>query len=112
MDTGKYKLLEILEFQNIDQFIVPEIQRDYVWEKKDVLDLLHSIQEGFLGTKEDIPYLGFIYAYNDRDYVYKDFIVDGQQRMTTVYLLLLACHLNLKKKLTDYLLKNEKLKDT
>lgn len=110
MDTGKYKLLEILEFQNLDQLIVPEIQRDYVWEKKDVLDLLESIKDGFRGAKEDIPYLGFIYAYNDKDYVYKYFIVDGQQRLTTVYLLLLACHQKLNKKLTDYLLKTEKLK--
>ncbi|MDP2946598.1 MAG: DUF262 domain-containing protein, partial [Nanoarchaeota archaeon] len=103
-------ILEILDFQNLDQFIVPEIQRDYVWDVNDVLDLLESIIDGFGGDEEAIPYLGFIYAYNDKDYVYKYFLVDGQQRMTTVYLLLLACHLKMSKKLPDYLFKNEKLK--
>lgn len=109
MNTGKYKILEILEFQNLEQFIVPEIQRDYVWGISDVLDLLESIKDGF-DSEEDIPYLGFIYAYNDKDYVYKYFLVDGQQRMTTVYLLLLACHQIMNKKLSDYLFINEKLK--
>lgn len=110
MDTAKYSILDILEFKNLDQFIVPEIQRDYVWKVTDVLHLLSSIKDGFEGSKKDIPYLGFIYAYNDKDYVYKYFLVDGQQRMTTIFLLLLACHQKIGKKLPEYLFKQEKLK--
>ena len=110
MKTGKYTILEILEFKNLDQLVVPEIQRDYVWEVTDVLDLLESIKDGFEGEKADIPYLGFIYAYTDKDYVYKYFLVDGQQRMTSVYLLLLACHQKISKKLPVYLVKHDKLK--
>lgn len=110
MNTGKYSLLEILEFTNLDQLVVPEIQRDYVWDVNDVLDLLETIKDGFEGEKGNIPYLGFIYAYNDRDYPYKYFLVDGQQRMTSLYLLLLTCHQKLKKKLPDYLVKNGRLK--
>jgi len=110
MDTAKYTVLEILEFKNLEQFIIPEIQRDYVWKTPDVLDLLNSLKEGFEGSKKDIPYLGFIYAYNDRDYVYKYFLVDGQQRMTTIFLLLLACHQKVGKKIPEYLFKQGKLK--
>lgn len=110
METAKYSIIEILEFKNLDQFIIPEIQRDYVWKTIDVLDLLNYIKEGFEGSKKNIPYLGFIYAYNDREYVYKYFLVDGQQRMTTIFLLLLACYHKMGKQLPEYLLKQGKLK--
>lgn len=110
MNTGKHKLLDLLEFPNLEQFIIPEIQRDYVWKTTDVLDLLESIKVGFEGGKKDTPFLGFIYAYNNRDYVYKYFLVDGQQRMTTIFLILLACHQIIGKKLPEYLIKNDKLK--
>jgi uncharacterized protein with ParB-like and HNH nuclease domain len=110
MKTGNYSILEILEYPNLDQLIIPEIQRDYVWDVNDVLDLLKSIRDGFEGDKVDKPYLGFIYAYTDKDYVYKYFLIDGQQRMTSIYLLLLACHQKMGKKLPNYLLNQDKIK--
>lgn len=108
MKTGRYSILDILDFQNLEQFVIPEIQRDYVWSKKDVNDVLDSIKDGF--ENEDIPYLGFIYAYNDKDYVYKYFLIDGQQRITTIFLLLAALYYKLSKDFPEHLIKNEKLK--
>lgn len=108
MKTGRYSILDILDFQNLEQFVIPEIQRDYVWSKSDVNDVLDSIKDGF--ENEDVPYLGFIYAYNDKDYVYKYFLIDGQQRITTIFLLLLALYYKLEKDFPEHLIKNEKLK--
>ena len=108
MKTGRYSILDILDFQNLEQFVIPEIQRDYVWSKSDVNDVLESIKDGF--ENSDIPYLGFIYAYNDKDYVYKYFLIDGQQRMTTIFLLLVALYYKLEKDFPEHLIKNEKLK--
>ncbi|HIP33494.1 MAG TPA: DUF262 domain-containing protein [Bacteroidia bacterium] len=108
MKTGRYSILDILDFQNLEQFVIPEIQRDYVWSKSDVNDVLESIKDGF--ENEDIPYLGFIYAYNDKDYVYKYFLIDGQQRITTIFLLLVALYYKLEKEFPEHLIKNEKLK--
>ncbi|NVN96021.1 MAG: DUF262 domain-containing protein [Bacteroidetes bacterium] len=108
MKTGRYSILDILDFQNLEQFVIPEIQRDYVWSKSDVNDLLDSIKDGF--ENEDVPYLGFIYAYNDKDYVYKYFLIDGQQRITTIFLLLVALYYKLMKDFPEHLIKNEKLK--
>lgn len=108
MKTGRYSILDILDFQNLEQFVIPEIQRDYVWSKSDVNDVLESIKDGF--ENNDIPYLGFIYAYNDKDYVYKYFLIDGQQRMTTIFLLLVALYYKLEKNFPEHLIKNEKLK--
>ncbi len=110
MNTGKYKILELLEFTNLDQFIIPEIQRDYVWGKTEVVELLDSLKDSYDNGGGDLPYLGFIYAYQDKDYVYKYFLVDGQQRMTTVFILLLSCYQLRKSKVPDYIIKNGKLK--
>jgi len=108
MKTGRYSILDILDFQNLEQFVIPEIQRDYVWTKSNVKDVLESINDGF--DNDDVPYLGFIYAYNDKDYVYKYFLIDGQQRITTIFLLLVALYYKLNKDFPEHLIKNEKLK--
>lgn len=108
METGRYSILEILEFQNLEQLIIPEIQRDYVWSELEVRDILESIEDGF--KNNDIPYLGFLYAYNDKDYVYKYFLIDGQQRLTTLFLLLVAIYYNIGRSFPEHIIKNWRLK--
>lgn len=110
MKTQKYTLAALLSDRELEQFIIPEIQRDYVWETSDVNDLLSYIREGFDGGDADVPYLGFIYAYGDRDFVYKYFLIDGQQRLTTVFLMLIAGYLHVGKKIPDYLFDRGQLK--
>ncbi len=110
MKTGNYSIVDIFENRDLEQLVIPEIQRDYVWETKDVLDFLSYIKEGFDGDEEDQPYLGFIYAYNDRDYPFKYFLIDGQQRVTTIYLLLLACYHKHGKGLPEYMFNRQQLK--
>jgi uncharacterized protein with ParB-like and HNH nuclease domain len=116
MKAGKYSIKELFNNRNVDQIVIPEIQRDYVWGKKEVEGLLNSIKEDFEDFKKGIDRnlvpqadteikkafelyykkqkfscnIGFIYAYNDPDYSGKYFLIDGQQRLTTIYLLLLV----------------------
>jgi uncharacterized protein with ParB-like and HNH nuclease domain len=118
MKTGRYSLKQLLTHNEIEQIIIPEIQRDYVWEVSNVKKLIGDIQKSFekksnhqieikVNGKDTIPEsisqflsqeyerlvyqqkLGFIYAYHDRDYAGKFFLIDGQQRITTLYLMLL-----------------------
>lgn len=118
MKTGRYSLKQLLTHNEIEQIIIPEIQRDYVWEVANVKKLIGDIQKSFekksnhqldikVNGKESVPEsisqflsqeyerlvyqqkLGFIYAYHDRDYAGKFFLIDGQQRITTLYLMLL-----------------------
>lgn len=118
MKTGRYSLKQLLTHNEIEQIIIPEIQRDYVWEVSNVKKLTGDIQKSFdkksshqieikVNGKDGIPEsisqflsqeyerlvyqqkLGFIYAYHDRDYAGKFFLIDGQQRITTLYLMLL-----------------------
>lgn len=120
MNTGRYNLIELLNNNEIDQIIIPEIQRDYVWKEENVISLLESIWSNFKEKKsiqlnikdgEDhvdenmkeflskeyskirhATQIGFIYAYHDVEYAGKFFLIDGQQRITTLYLLLLALY--------------------
>jgi len=114
MKAGKYSIRELFVNNYIDQIIIPEIQRDYVWGKEQVIGLIENILEDYHAYKNsNVPLqtndpeirnlfetfykkqkyssnIGFIYAYNDPEYVGKYFLIDGQQRTTTIYLILLS----------------------
>ena len=127
MKTGRYSLKELLTHNEIEQIIIPEIQRDYVWKEDNVIKLLDDIVLKFKAKKnhcleikingvienntsvnlflakeyERLKYhqkLGFIYAYHDKEYAGKFFLIDGQQRFTTLFLLLLNLYCNIPEK--------------
>lgn len=76
------------------KFNIPEYQRGYRWEKKQVHDLLNDIKDfiqrrdsGLVKPKEFYclqPIVVFKIADNEYD------VIDGQQRLTTLYLILKA----------------------
>lgn len=130
MKAGKYCFKELFVNRYVERIIVPEIQRDYVWQKEQVLGLLSSITKDYkkyinaivpkIDSKnnEDIidfnhyykrrkyaSSIGFIYAYSDESYSGKYFLIDGQQRVTTIYLLL-AVLANRNQELRDLFNKN------
>lgn len=140
MKTGRYNLKELLTHNEIEQIIIPEIQRDYVWQKANVEKLLTSIYDAYKSKKVNqitisnnnepisnhiIGHLqqeydrlkfnhkiGFIYAYHDHEFAGKFFLIDGQQRITTLYLLLLILYKksNLKKDFQELYFQDGKLK--
>lgn len=118
MNTGRYTLKSFLSDHNLDQIIIPEIQRDYVWQDENVIKLLQSILENCnrqsgisqgttaeelnqinpelrelvmreLEKKKNFCNVGFVYAYYDPDLIGRFMLIDGQQRMTTLFLVLL-----------------------
>ncbi|MBR3579134.1 MAG: DUF262 domain-containing protein [Bacteroidales bacterium] len=120
MRTGRYSVSELLTSKEIEQIIIPELQRDYVWSKDNVTRLFRSIIDNFqknnrtrLEIKDGgnlldpvisdylseeyarLKYntrIGFIYAYHSPEYEGRFFLIDGQQRMTTIFLLLLSAY--------------------
>lgn len=122
MNTGRYSVHTLFSSSEIEQIIIPEIQRDYVWQEKNVKGLINSIMSHFLEKQslaleiidckkqtlvnQDIrsflseeytrmvhsTRIGFIYAYHSPDYPGKYFLIDGQQRITTIFLLLLCAY--------------------
>jgi uncharacterized protein with ParB-like and HNH nuclease domain len=76
---------EILTLSN--NFIVPKFQRDYSWKKSEASEFLGDLQSEaarglFLGT--------LIFDVSDENNK-RITIIDGQQRLTTILLLLIAC---------------------
>lgn len=83
-----------------DFYTVPDFQREYVWERKQVEKLLQDILDEFYdedGKIIDGPeyFLGSVVACKDKiDSIYQ--LIDGQQRLTTIYLILCAARDALK----------------
>lgn len=81
---------EMFGERNGFQFVVPVYQRDYVWNAdSQVKKLLDDYQE-LLGTEEN-HFLGIIIDYLEnkgRGYAQQYFVIDGQQRLTTLFLLM------------------------
>lgn len=73
-------ILEVLD--QAEEYIVPDYQRNFDWRKTNAADFWYDILNGgtFLGT--------FVFLKKEnRQYT----IVDGQQRLTTIFILLAAC---------------------
>lgn len=77
----------IKEFFNSRFFEIPKYQRGYAWEKNNVRDLFEDIQEA-IEVKAN-HYIGtIVLSKTDRnDYFY---VVDGQQRITTITMIIHA----------------------
>ncbi len=78
-------------------FVIPDYQRPYAWTDEQVETLFHDIWE-FTETKggterENTYFLGSIVAFENADGEQE--IIDGQQRITSLFLLLRAIYTKL-----------------
>lgn len=107
--TAYLKEENLLTLLSQNNFIVPEIQREYVWgENREVIvsfltDLKSKV--GVCCTNCNLPSsenrinIGFLYSYKpdyvkvEHDRFLDENIIDGQQRFTTLFLLLFYCAL-------------------
>lgn len=74
-----------------DFYVVPEYQREYVWEaNKQVQQMLTDLADNYDVdiTKQKPYFLGSIVVCGEDDNLFE--VIDGQQRMTTLYILLCA----------------------
>ncbi len=110
MDARDRYFLEVLEGHD-KRFIIPVYQRNYDWKKEhcetlfdDIVNVISSKKDYFIGS--------LVLIYDSQD---EFLIIDGQQRITTISLLLLSmCNylkkssnkddLNLRDKMLDYLI--------
>ena len=85
-------LLELLRQSAGSQFVIPVYQRNYTWTvNKEVKQFLFDLKEVLLGHYEK-HFMGImIYLDTPIDFSSREFsVIDGQQRLTTTFLLLYA----------------------
>lgn len=98
----------LLTLISLHDFIVPEIQREYVWGNEDNKEIvlrpfLESIKDEakpnqqchYAHSTENL-HIGFLYSYkpqyikDELSRISDEYLIDGQQRFTTLFLLLLV----------------------
>lgn len=72
---------------NGKSYQIPKFQRDYSWEEDDWEDLWNDIQEI---PNDETHYLGYIVLQPIQNEKEAYWVIDGQQRLTTLSILVLA----------------------
>lgn len=102
METNTLPLKEqsIAELYNVAElyngnkatYEVPIYQRNYAWEEDEITALIQDVYDAYLKSKnggsKNNYYIGTLVSYHKGDQVYE--VIDGQQRLTTIYLVLSA----------------------
>ena len=80
---------------------IPIYQRNYAWGKDEIAALIQDTYDAYLASKKDenkIYYIGTLVSFHKGEGVFE--IIDGQQRLTTIRLILSALHIDVNNKLT------------
>lgn len=95
-----YELSQLLGDIDLGKLALPELQRPFVWQKSAVRDLLDSMYRGF-------P-VGYLMLWNaaevdsrsigvdGKQHTPTEFIVDGQQRLTSLYAIVKGAEVTFK----------------
>ena len=97
--TLPLKELSIAQIYNGDKatYEVPIYQRNYAWEKDEISALIQDVYDA-CSVDKAIYFIGTLVTFHKGDQVYE--VIDGQQRLTTINLILNALHIPLNNKLT------------
>ena len=77
---------------------IPIYQRNYAWGKDEIETLVQDVYDSFTKNKESIYYIGTLVTFRKDNNLFE--VIDGQQRLTTIYLILKALNEKPKSKLT------------
>ena len=75
-----------LESQEPITYIIPVYQRNYAWEESEISTLIKDVYDSSLEKSKVRYYIGTLVTYNRGERVYE--VIDGQQRLTTIYIIL------------------------
>lgn len=93
IDVNKQSVKQLLESGKKRKFVIPEYQRPYAWSAEQIETLFEDLAEYTELDKESTYFLGTIVSYtNDNG---EQEIIDGQQRITSLFLLLRAFYAKL-----------------
>lgn len=90
IEVNKQSVKQLLETGKVNKFIIPEYQRPYAWSDEQVQTLFDDLVEYTKNEKESTYFLGTIVSYENENKEQE--IIDGQQRITSLFLLLRALY--------------------
>lgn len=77
-----------LESQETKTYLIPIYQRNYAWEEDEITALIKDVYDSFHKNTKVPYYIGTLVTYKRGDSRYE--VIDGQQRLTTIYIILKA----------------------
>lgn len=84
IESGKWEIKKVFE----QWYCIPNYQRPYVWEKDQVIDLLDDISIACQHDSDGDYFLGSLVLQKEEKQGYVEYnVLDGQQRLTTLFLL-------------------------
>lgn len=87
-----------LDSKDTVTYTIPIYQRNYAWEEDEIKALIKDVYDASQ-KKKDVYYIGTLVTYKRGDNIYE--VIDGQQRLTTIYIILKALGVKvIKNKLT------------
>jgi hypothetical protein len=94
------KRQSIDEIYNGDKatYEVPIYQRNFSWEKDEIFTLIQDVYDAYSPPRKHTYYIGTLVSFHKGDQVYE--VIDGQQRLTTIKLVLSALEISCQNKLT------------
>ena len=92
------KIEELFFSSEKSVYEIPIYQRNYAWEKDEITTLVQDVYDAYRKDEKTPYYIGTLVTFNKGDRVFE--IIDGQQRLTTIRLLLEVLELSPTNKLT------------
>lgn len=74
--------------QESKTYLIPIYQRNYAWQEDEIRALIKDVYDSMKKPDKSVYYIGTLVTYNRGDNIYE--VIDGQQRLTTIYLILKA----------------------
>ncbi|KRN97975.1 DUF262 domain-containing protein [Companilactobacillus kimchiensis] len=94
IEVNKQSVKQLLESGKTKKFVIPEYQRPYAWTDEQIQTLFDDLVEYTENNNESTYFLGTIVSYENDDNQQE--IIDGQQRITSLFLLLRALYSKLE----------------
>jgi len=83
-----------LESQEPITYVIPIYQRNYAWKEYEISTLIKDVYYSYEENPDNPYYIGTLVTYKRGDREYE--VIDGQQRLTTIYIILKAFYKILK----------------
>jgi uncharacterized protein with ParB-like and HNH nuclease domain len=94
IEVNKQSVKQLLETGKNKKFVIPEYQRPYAWSDEQIQTLFDDLVEYTENNNESTYFLGTIVSYENENNEQE--VIDGQQRITSLFLLLRALYSKLE----------------